>query len=501
MTRRALAPFVFLLAAAFACYGGPRISRLGFYHDDWILLSYMRFAPTGFVSAMDALRRSNGTLLFRPLGLPLYSLLYLVFGLNPLGWQSALLLTNALTAFSLERIMRRYGVPERAALLGAVLFLCWPSKDSTMFWPFVIINSASLTMMLAAYLRHLDYVDEGRPASLALSTAAVVASLALYDQCVFIPALWLVTPRLVAEGAPARARRGAAAAGAATAAFLAYKLIFVPHAMGVPFNKTFELTASHFLKTFPRGLTANLGPRLAWYCLRSLRWAFLSAPLTAAAAAALAWLAPGREEAAERGRSRTVALVVLAAGFFLLGYLPIAVSDYSPTPINHLNRINEVPAAGLILGLIGLGGLTLTPRRLDRAAAALASFLLAVHVGLACVWAESYRRQNDVRDLILKNLPAWSADKVLLVLLPDRYVADKAPVFDAHYDVTGAARIWTGDESRRADTVSPRMDFAPDGAATAFGKVPYGSLLLLEVRGRRLTPVRFRDMHWRAPGP
>lgn len=492
MSRRAAAALLFLSTAAFFCYGGPGIARLGFYHDDWIFLSSLRFAPPGFMTGMDALQALNASLWFRPLGLPLYSLLYLAFGLNPLGWQACLLLTNALAAFAVGRIMVRFGIAERPALLGALLFLCWPSKDAVMFWPFVIINSASLFAMLAAYLSHLDYVESGRRRSLVLSAAGVIASLALYDQCVFFFPLWLVTPGL-SRGLTPRAKGGAAAAAAATAVFLAFKLGFVTHVMHIPFNKAFMFTPSHFLMTFLRGAEANFGPRLVLFSLRALRAAFAASPVIVIAAAALAWATPGSTAEERPPRDGAAALALLGAGVFFLGYLPVSVSDYWPTPINHQNRLNEVPVAGLIFALTACGSLAMRPRGFERAAAALASALLAVHVGLAGIWSESYRRQLAVRGLILEHRSRWPAETVLLVALPERYVEGKAPVFDAHYDITGAARVWTGDATRRADVVSPRMEFAPDGAATSYGKLPYSSLLRLDVGRGLLTAAEYRD--------
>jgi hypothetical protein len=164
-----------------------------------------------------------------------------------------------------------------------------------------------------------------------------------------------------------------------------------------------------------------------------------------------------------------------------------------------MNRVNEVPVLGLILALIGLGTLKLKPRLLERGACALASVLLAVHVGLACFWMESYRRQNVVRDQVLANLSRWPADKTLLLMLPERYVADKVPVFDAKYDITGAVQIWTGDPNRNADTVSPRMDFAPDGVVTSAGHVPYDRFVLLESARGIFTKINYGNFSFRAP--
>jgi hypothetical protein len=504
MTRTPALPrlrlFLILLIAAFFCYGGPRIVRLGFYLDDWILLSYMRFAPPGFFSSFKALTAANGGLLFRPLDAPLLAGLYTLFGLHPTAWQAALLLTNVLLAFAAGRLLARYGVSPRMAAFGALLFLVWPNKDATMFWPLAINNSMSLLAMLAAYLAHLEYVEGGRGGFLGLSVALTLVSLSLYDQCLFLFPLWLVTPRLLENGVPTRAKRGAWAAAAATGVFLFYKFAFVPGILGVHYNKTFVFSPSHFFLTFFAGLNAAFGLRLMKFCLLSLRVAFKVSPVLAAIAALYPWIMPKLPNPSPQPRrAAAVTLVLLGALIYLLACLPIAVSDYFLTPINHMNRLNEVPVLGLILALIGIGTLTIEARLLERVACVLASLLLAIHVGLPCFWVESYRRQNLVRAQVLENLGRWPADKTLLLMLPERYVAGKVPVFDAHYDITGAIRIWTGDPTRRADTVTPRMDFLPDGVVTAMGKLPYESLVLLESAHDLFTPIGYRNFTYRPP--
>ena len=497
---RATRSFLFLLGAAFACYGGPKIALLGFYHDDWCLLSYMFFVPKGFLSGMAGLLAANNTFWFRPLDAALYSVLYTLFGLHPLAWQTALLLTNVLTAFAAGRILIRYGLSERTAAIGALLVLVWPNKDATMFWPFVIINSLSLLALLTSYLAHLEYVDGGRKRFLGASVALLLISLSLYDQCLFLFLLWSVTPRLLEDGIPARAKRGALAAAAVAGIFLLYKFAFVPRVMGISYNKSFSFSPSHFFLIFYEGLNAAFGPRLIAFCLRSLRAAFTLSPVVSAAAVLYPWALLKVPAAASRPRrGGSPALIVLGALAYVLGYLPIAVSDYFVTPINQMNRLNEVPVLGLILALIGLGTLTMKPRHLERGACALASVLLAVHVGLACFWVESYRRQNVVRDQVLANLSRWPADKILLLMLPERYVADKVPVFDAKYDITGAVQIWTGDPNRNADTVSPRMDFAPDGVVTSAGKLPYESFMLLESARGIFTTISYRNFVYKPP--
>ena len=497
---RAVRAFLILLAAAFFCYGGIRIASLGFYLDDWILLSYMRFAPTGFFSAMAGLLSSNKAFWFRPLGPPLYAALYALFGLQTLGWQAALLLTNVTMAFAAGRIMLRYGISERIAVLGALLFLVWPDKDATMFWPLAINNSLSLLAMLTAYLSHLEYVESGRRRFLGISVALTLISMGLYDQCAFFFLFWPVTPVILKDGVSPRAKRGALAAAAATGIFLLYKFVFVPVVLDIHFNKTFVFSASHFVWTYAAGLESAVGFRIVAFSFRSLLMAFEVSPFVAVAAALFPWIILKLPDAEPQTRRDAAwALVGLGALIFLFGYLPIAVSDYSPTPINHGNRVNEVPVLGLILAMIGIATRTMEARLLERRACALASILLAVHVGLAGFWVESYRRQNQVRQQILANLDRWPSGKTLLLLLPERYVAGKVPVFDAHYDITGAIQIWTGDRTRHAETITPRMVVAPDGVFTAFGKLPYKSCLLLDSARGIFRDVSYRIIAFRAP--
>jgi len=499
---RAARALLVLLAAAFFCYGGPKIVSLGFYLDDWILLSYMRFAPAGFFARVAAMIATGPSYLFRPLDAPLIAGLYGLFGLHPTAWQFGLLVANALMAFVAGRIMLRFGVSERMALLGSIFCLAWPNKDATMLWPLTITNSLSLLAMLTAYLAHLEYVEGGRKRFLGASVALTLVSLGLYDQCFFFFLLWPLTPRLFQNGVAPRAKRGALAAAAASAAFLLYKFVFVPRVLGIHYNKTFVFSPAHFLWVYLAGAESSVGPRLLAFSARSLLTAFRVSPLIAAAAVLYPWIILKLPESETKARrDAALALIALGALIFLLGYLPIAVSDYSPTPLNEGNRVNEVPVMGLILAAFGLAARALKTRKIERSACAFASVLLAVHVGLSCYWVESYRRQNVVRDQVLANLSRWPANKRLLLLLPERYVAGKVAVFEANYDITGAVRIWTDDQTREADTISPRLPFTPDGLLYPAGLVPYSSMLLLDSARDSLTTFDFQDVLGKARKP
>ncbi|MBI5209364.1 MAG: hypothetical protein HY927_05255 [Elusimicrobia bacterium] len=486
-----------LVLAGFLCYGGPTILDLGFYHDDWYSLTHIHFAPRTLSLRMEALAQTDVSQRFRPFDVFLWPALYGLFGLDPLPWQAFLLAVNVGIGLAAALLLLRYRVPAGLALLGGLLALSYPSKDATLFWPLDVINPLSLLFYLVGHLAFLGYVETGRPWRFAWCAAALLLSLTTYDQTVFLPLCWLATPDLFERGLPPRARKALAWAAAIVLGFLAYKLIVVPRLYGIPFRKAILLSPWHFLKVYLAGLNADFGPRLIASTLGTLWSALRDTPVTAVLGLALPWACltpvlggPGRGAgSSERtAGSPSEALVFLGAGLFLAGYLPIALSDYVPTPLNHQNRINLAPVLGLVLAAVGCAAVAAPARRAAAMVlAGLAGVFIAASAGSAGVWAESFRRQCAVQALVERNLDRWPRDKVLLLRLGERYVRGKAPVFDACWDITGAVRLWTGDKLRRAAVASPRMRFEPgevvDPGCPSF---PYEEAMLLDAESGSL---------------
>lgn len=482
---------VLLAAAGFLCCGGPHITQLGFYHDDWDFLRILYFSKPGLFSHVVALAHTSRSLFFRPFDILLYAGLYTLFGLHPLPWQMTLLVINVSLAFTVYKLLTHYQVKERPALLGALLFLAYPSKDATMFWPSAILSSLSLLVFLAAFLCHLRYVENARRSFFWAALSMLLLSLTIYDQCFFLFFLWLLTPSLRQGHGFDRARRSVAAAGTVVVLVSAYKFLFIPYGLGIAFNKSIVFSFKHFLVVYASGVSVNLGPALMSYVLESAYQATIRFPIITIGAIVLPWtawsmkLAPKQEDS---DRSRV--LLLLGAGIFVLGYLPIALSDYWPMSFNHMNRINQVPILGLILAAVG--ALRYQRHRVwfERIACLLASILLAAHVAFAGYWAESYRIQIRVRTLIEQYSGQWPADTTLLLLIPgylrqgkEYFVADKAPIFVAPWDITGASQIWTDDPTRKADVLTLRSRFFAQGILTRPGAamLPYESVRVLDV--------------------
>lgn len=491
-------PLLALAAAAVLAVGGTGFFGLGFYHDDWTALSFLHFAGPGLWARMSALVQGVPSLWFRPFDVPLVAGLYCMFGENPVPWQAALLATNVLVAHAVYRLLRRYDVPTRASLLGAALFLVYPSKDATMFWTALIINSFALLCFLNATLFQLDYVESGRRRSLALAAAALALSVATYDQCFFLPCLWLITPSLARRGGvPRRAWIAAAAAAGVLAAFAFYKFWLASRLFGVPYNKTIRFSAGHVLSTYADGAAIFAGgDGLARYVLEAARSALSATPWTAGAALALPWLLLGVKD--EPGPApRETPLILLGLGVFALGYLPIAVSDYNPTAFNHMNRINQVPTLGLVLAAVGAVQRWRRSAWLIPAGCGLASLLLAAHVSFAASWREAYREENRVKELVLAHAAGWPAGATLVLALPEPFVREKAPIFLEHWDLGGAVRVWTEDPTREAGVINDRTDFRPEGIVLRPGRapLPYGSVIFAEVSHDVFTKVQFGNFH------
>lgn len=464
-----------LAAGAILCYGAWGIADLGFYHDDWTLLCTLHFAPPDFHARLLALLQAFPFQWYRPLDLPLWTALFGLFGLEPLGWQAAMLTANFLLAALAAALLRAYRAPPRLAVLGGLLFLSFPNKDATLFWPIDIVVTLSLALCLSAYLLHLRYQENGRAGVLGLSVAALAAGLLFYDQCAFFPLLWPMTPDLLELGVTPRLKRSCAAAAGVFALFLGYKLFFVPHVLKVSSGKTLMLAPLRFFIVYAKGLNASCGPKLLLAVGRGVLGAFRFSPPLACAALALPWLVK-----AERFRGRS--LMILGGGLFILGYLPLVFTDYNPTAVNHQNRLNLAASLGLVLILAAAG----TPRLLR----ALCALTLTATLGFSRTWAESARRQEQVKQII-QNLPRhWPAGSLLLLKLPERYVDDKAPVFDAPWDFRAAARLWTEDPSRSANVISPRMTFGPEGVfEPGEGLTPYASISLLDAEKRTISTM------------
>jgi hypothetical protein len=231
----------------------------------------------------------------------------------------------------------------------------------------------------------------------------------------------------------------------------------------------------------------------------------VSATALAAASIIFVYVWCVTREAGNQGRSAAVAVALVGAGFgiFFLGYVVFFYTqnaDYSTTGIS--NRVAIAAALGIALGWVG--GIVaivapITRQRLRAAAfaggvAAAAGVCILIVGTIGLFWAEAYRQEQHVLDEIRSAFPHLPPETTLILDGVCPYVGP-AIVFDASWDLAGALRIMYGDDTIRADIVTPNLRTEETGLKVpAYGVVteyPYRRLLLYHVGLRR--PFAFDD--------
>lgn len=484
-------PALAIASGTFLCYGGLRITSLGFYHDDWPLLFRMISMGGGLGDLVLGQLRGGSTHIYRPLSVLCWTLPYWLFGLKAAFWQAAMASLTAALCLAFYAQLRGFGAPRAHALLAALLFLAFPNKDSTLYWPDVsLILSFSLMCFLCACLAQARYLRTGRSSALGLAVILLLCAVGAYEQCFFLLPVWALAPG--AREFPSRAKRSLLAGGAALLIFAVCKLVVLPHF--VPYNKPLGFSPRHAAFVYYMAVRAYLDPR--WFAyLASCAWqAVIWHPVLVALAAALPWAAlaairPVESRSPDAGRR----LIRWGAAVFVLGYLPFCFSAYAPGAYDHMNRVNQLPAAGVCAALCGWAAAPGKTRRATILAAA-AGACLVLHLAFAEIWVESYRRQLELRARVLAVRSEWPKGKTLLIVLPELFVARKAPVFLSGYDVTAALRIWTGEPERDAVIYSEWTGFGPRGVSVDGRIRPYSDFVVLDAADGRLRALDTRSV-------
>lgn len=483
--RAAWAAGALCAAGAFAAHGWNVITRMGFYHDDWplfVILEQGRRAGTGSLAELMA---AYPNLLYRPFDALLWAGEHALFGLRPLGWHLTAAALLAATAALTASLARMRGASPRTAAAFALLFLAWPNKDSVQFWPAMTLTMCAAVLWLAAEHARLLYEARGGPARAGACALAFLGCLGFYEQCFFLPLCWLFDPP--ADALARRRRRRLAALTAAAVALWILVRLSLPRLAGTDYPRPLGFSPSHLavvLLSMPRAH----GPEIFLAALRELKLQLTVAPLGAAAAFALPWLAlflPANGPSSPRKKGSAAYGLAL----FVLAYAPLALSNYRPVPLGPENRLNFLPALSLALAAAAWW-----ERRPRSAAAwatllAAAGLLLAASGGTARLWAEASRRQEEVLSAVASRASEWPADRELLLRLPEVLAGGRAPVFASHDSLTFALRLRLDQWDRRADVVMKNTVFLPAGVSRHGVVVPYGSLLLYDAaRGTMFLP-------------
>jgi hypothetical protein len=500
------AAFVALVVAgSLAAYVG----RLGFYADDWDVLSVFTLSVDQSLRGLYAALAGQGQMLMRPGQKLLAALLYWAFGLRPLGYHlvnAGLLVASAVL---LLLVLRELELPRAVAVAAATVYSLLPHYSTDRVWYASIQAPFSMaTYLLSLYtgLRSLRSSPGGARGWQLLSLASLVASTLAYE--VALP-LFLLNPLLFhyrgrqlrghTGGAPLAPRIFMGATAGAALAVAAFKATTSTRLSGGP-SLVYLIATAKQLAWINLWIYGAAAPRTLLIAIRQA-----SAPtLIAAGALVLAiywfvlrvtdgWVADGSRS------QRWVRLMLVGVGVFLLGHVVFLTTNVGFSPTGPNNRTAIVGAAGIALVGVGVAGWLADRLPIRWRARGFAGLIAAASGGafivnamLVTSWVTAYEREQEVLGVIRRTFTRLPPGSTLILDGVCPYVGP-AIVFESSWDLQGALRIWYRDSTLRADVVTPNLRVEGDGLhAVIYGgdsRYPYERLTLFDARRGTTTPL------------
>lgn len=460
----------------------PIAKRIGFYLDDWSMYANLHFGPQSLID-LTAYALKDDKVLIRPVEAPYFSLMHILFGASPFGHHLVNYGMEVGSAFFAFMAIRRITGSAPVSLWAAMLFLLYPTHDSTHYW--LTASSATMSMCLYTASWWLSLVAARTGRASILFSAALLFFLSVFNYEAFIPLSALTAASLflvfMESGLPVKA--SLMKAGLWWSPFLfsvgsmwCYNKLLI--ALGRGWTYHAELSVGHFIETMRSGFDLSLGPGLIAFLGERVKDALASGlntgvllGLAAGGLVALfsAYLLSRQSQAGETSASACLKLAGLGLLTMIASYTIYGVApNYMPTLTSIINRINYgaslgaamILAAGCAAAGMRLARLTgLPPLRQMSASLICASlvlaFILANH-GLSQPWIASWTVQKHVRSLIEMRAAQFApGDAILLANVP-RY-AMWSPVFDGVWDFQSMVWLVLDRRDVSAGVVSERM--------------------------------------------
>jgi len=494
------------------------ITSLGFYSDDWYLLSSMSLSSdqslTGVFTAVSSTDHE-----IRPVQFFEYAAPYKLFGLDPLGYHllNGIFFSTGLVLLYL--ILDALRQPRVLALSIPVLYMLLPNYSTDRFW--IAAHAANISMCLTflgiyAHLQALRRRKGGFWRWEVFATLCVIASGLTYE--VFLPLVLAATTFLfvseLATDWPQNGRTIAKAALRQGAVVLAVALLIFVKALWAP-RAGFYTDAlskegiagyihyvSHYIvKAFVYSYGYHLLelPSTSWHALRN--YADSATIITSSVIGIVifvrlytSWDLTG----AAAITSRAKILMYLGCGIVLF------IAGYSLVPLNPAkdginNRTAIAGTLGVAVSIVGLLGM-LTSLAADRWRKALFSAVvgfmgmsgaLVIDV-LANFWVQSYRLQKEMLSDIRSHIPAIPSGTTLILDGVCPYNGP-APVFEAPWELSNALSIYYGHAGIVANIVKRGLMVGPNGLTVPSGLGPtihpFGQLLVYHFARKASYPL------------
>jgi hypothetical protein len=453
---------------------GTHITHGGFYYDDWAVAALGRFHSHGPFSLILPNSANAGN---RPLYLVYLSLTHAVLGLH----QHAYIALTALTAIGLSLALfltlRIIGFKCVHATMMASLVLLYPYADATHLWFDSTNSDVTITLYLLGVsiaLRGLDH--RGRRAALYHigALAFYAASILLYESTATVIVLTGILYWWRAG------RRDALPRWAADLAVVLVLLFSFARNSGIQRLHSVSAITQHAQMIYEQLLTLFTHTLLPLNTSRTLILVLVA--LLLACAREASWhISRDNSIRLRLTRWTWVTLVGLAVTAIAGAIYAPAVPWYSPLQLGVGNRVNALPAVGLVIATYGVymiigtfaslaviragGRGRVADPRLATVIAVILTALTGIHFAhLVRVDANSYdlasQYQLQTLDALHANLPAPNHDETIFTFGAPAYTAPGVPVFAATWDLDGAAQITYRDPTINAYPIIPGSTLA-----------------------------------------
>lgn len=459
-----------ILAGAVVLTAAYRFSGLGFYNDDYALLSSL--ARGSFTTEFA------GLFYTRPLDIPAIRGLYALFGASPLPYHALLRLLDLAVAWLFYRWLRQEGSDQSTALLASLLAALYPNHDAARCWPSGLVAQAGLAGTLLAIVAF-------RSGRRALGALLFLGAMLFYEA----PSLLFAAVPLLAWLKDKDVKKALLSSWPLATAFAAgalWQRVAVPIFLAAERHPV-SLSPVHALKVLGAGFELTFANRLAHGIARGAQAAAASFTpgdwaLFALAAGSLAlWAGMLAWDSEERGP-----LLPLSGALFLLGYAPYFFdSSYMPTAFSANNRLNLTAALG---GAAFFAWVASKWRRGGTAlAAVLAGAFLLPNWASNTQYAQAYARQKEVLETVQ---PLLTPEVKTLLLYGIEERVGSAVVFESTFDFDGALSLRGARVTARVGQGRMRYD-ADTPKLVWYGETPlgYDGLYAYDHAARKLTAL------------
>ncbi|MBD2721501.1 hypothetical protein [Hymenobacter armeniacus] len=482
--RRKTADLIFLAVMVVALQG-YFVQSLGFYSDDWWVLSTIAGAKGQGLATIIYYAFHNNGFIVRPVQWLDFAVLYWLFGDDPLGYHisNALILIAGTLLFYLT--LMRLKVPRAVAVALPLVYAMLPHYSTTRFWLASYCANISIVFLLLNLYAGLRYIRAAENARrwnvwLAISGFSVLVCALAYE--VALPIFIVNFYILYRIQARQEALRGDSSSSPLSAllfcnglllvASIAYKFLLSERTGG--FTDSYF---GHMAQVFRAALVNDFWtygvkqPVIVWKIVRdynSPRLFVIGAILFAAIFYYLLKISAVTIKSIDWLKVIGVGVIVYFGGYAAF----LVTSNFQISAAGISNRITVAAAIGVAICFVGGTGLLCALIKSTKLRRVAFSLVLA---GVACsgyiinctishFYSQSYVQQRAVLEKIYAIVPRLDHGSTVLLDGQCPYTGP-VPVFDCDWDLSGALSMHYKD-TVKADVRTRRMTYNAQGVST-----------------------------------